>query len=150
MLGSLAMYFIGQEASVMKSLASPSFFRLFDLLVSHANPGLKSPRWTFDGVEFEREPHSFMGPKHGVAIEIFTLTRGGRRGWTLMVTKEYWWAGEENKALKNLRWARATSGQRSEIMAWLRAQAAALDRPSNPTQRAATPDPVAAGAAPKR
>jgi hypothetical protein len=62
------MYFIGQEASVMKSLASPSFFRLFDLLVSHANPGLKSPHWTFDGVEFERERHSFMGPKHGVAI----------------------------------------------------------------------------------
>ena len=92
MLGSLAMYFIGQEASVMKSLARPSFFRLFDLLVSHANPGLKSPRWTFDGVEFERERHS----------------------------------------------------------SWLRAQAAALDRRSNPTQRAATPDLVAAGAAPKR
>jgi hypothetical protein len=67
-----------------------------------------------------------------------------------MVTKEYWWAGEESKALKNLRWARATSGQRSEIMAWLRAQAAALDRPSNPSQRAAASDPVAAGAAPKR
>jgi hypothetical protein len=97
---------IHQEASVMKSLASPSFFRLFDLLVSHANPGLKLSRWIFDGVEFERERHSFMGPKHGVAIEIFTLTHGGRRGWTLMVTKEYWWAGEESKALKNLRWAR--------------------------------------------
>jgi hypothetical protein len=134
----------------MKSLASPSFFRLFDLLVSHTNPGLKLSRWTFDGVEFERERHSFVGPKHGVAIEIFTLMRGGRRGWTLMVTKEYWWVGEESRALKNLRWARATSGQRNDIMAWLRAQEAVLDRSSNPTQPATAPDPIAASAAPRR
>ena len=45
-----------------------------------------------------------------------------------MVAKEYWWAGEQgNKALKNLRWARATSGQRSDILDWLRAQEAALE-----------------------
>jgi hypothetical protein len=89
----------------MKSFASPSFFRLLDLMLSTTNPGLKLSRWKFDGVEFERERHSVMGPKHGLAIEIFTLTHAGRRGWTLMVTKEYWWAGEESKALKNLRWA---------------------------------------------
>ncbi len=121
----------------MKSLASPSFFRLFDLLVSHTNPGLKVSHWTFDGVEFERERHSFMGPKHGVAIEIFTLMRSGRRGWTLMVSKEYWWVGQEGRALKNLRWARATSGQRRDMMAWLRAQELALDRASKPGQRTA-------------
>lgn len=112
----------------MKSFARPSFFRLFDLMVSTTNPGLRRSRWTFDGVEFEREKHTFMGPRHGVAIEIFTLTRRGRRGWTLMVTKEYWWVGEESRALKNLRWARPTSGQRSDVMAWLRAQEAALER----------------------
>ena len=110
----------------MKNLTSPSFFRFFDLLVGYTNPGLKLPCWTFDGVEFERERHSFMGPRHGVAIEIFTLMRHGRRVWTLIVTKEYWWVGEESKALKNLRWARGTSGQRSDIMAWLREQEATL------------------------
>jgi len=120
----------------MKSLASPHFFRLFDLLLSTTNPGLKLLRWTRDGVEFERERHSVTAPKHGLAIEIFTLTRTGRRGWTLMVIKEYWWAGEESKALKNLRWARATSGQRSDIFAWLRTQEVALDRASSETARA--------------
>jgi hypothetical protein len=112
----------------MKTLASPAFFRLFDLLLSTTNPGLKLSRWTHDGVEFERERHSATGPKHGLAIEIFTATRTGRRGWTLMVIKEYWWAGEQSKALKNLRWARATSGQRGDIFGWLRAQEVALDR----------------------
>src|SRR6266568_2423055 len=114
----------------MKSFARPSFFRLFDLLLSKTNPGLKLSRWTFDGVEFERERHSFMGPKHGLTIEIVTLTRSGRRGWSLMVTKEYWWAGAESKAFKNLRWARPLGGQRSDLFAWLRAQEAALERAS--------------------
>ena len=97
-------------ARVMKSFAHPSFFRLFDLLLSLTNPGLKRSHWTHDGVDFERERHSVMGPKHGLAIEIFTLRHAGRRGWSLMVTKEYWWAGEESKALKNL--PLGTVGQR--------------------------------------
>lgn len=113
-------------AHVMKSFARPSFFRLFDLLLSLTNPGLKRSHWTHDGVDFERERHSVMGPKHGLAIEIFTLRHPGRRGWSLMVTKEYWWAGEESKALKNLRWARPVSGQRADILSWLRVQEAKI------------------------
>ena len=74
----------------MKSFAHPSFFRLFDLLLSLTNPGLKRSHWTHDGVQFERERHSVTGPRHGLAIEIFTLTRSGRHGWSLMVVKEYW------------------------------------------------------------
>jgi hypothetical protein len=114
----------------VKNLAHPSFFRLFDLLLGLSNPGLKRSHWTHDGVEFERERHSVMGPKHGLVIEIFTLTRPGRRGWSLMVIKEYWWAGEESKALKNLRWARPTGGQRADILSWLRAQDAKIGRGS--------------------
>jgi hypothetical protein len=115
----------------MKNLARPSFFRMFDLLVSTVNPGLKLTRWTHDGVTFERERHSFTGPRHSVTIDIFTLTHGGRRGWSLMVTKEYWWAGAEGKAFKNSRWARPLGGQRSDLFAWLRKQEAALDASSS-------------------
>jgi hypothetical protein len=115
----------------MKTLAQPSFFRAFDLLLSMTNPGLKQARWIHDGVEFERERHSFSGAKHGLTIEIVTLTRAGRpgrRGWSLMVTKEYWWAGPDNKAFKNLRWARPVSGQRNDMLNWMRVQDAALER----------------------
>ncbi len=114
----------------MKSFAHPPFFRLFDLLLSLTNPGLKRSHWMHDGVQFERERHSVTGPRHGLAIEIFTLTRSGRHGWSLMVIKEYWWAGEESKALKNLRWARPISGQRSDILSWLRAQDAKIGQES--------------------
>jgi hypothetical protein len=112
----------------VRSLARPSFFRMFDLLVSSTNPGMKLTRWTHDGVDFERERHSFSSSRHGIVIEIFTLTRSGRRGWALMVTKEYWWAGPDAKPFKNLHWARALSGKRSDLFAWLRAQDAAQER----------------------
>jgi hypothetical protein len=115
----------------MKSLARPSFFRMFDLLLSTTNPGLKLTRWTHDGVDFERDRYSFMGPKHGLTIEIFTLTRAGRPGWSLMVTKEYWWAGAEGTAFKNSRWARPLSGQRGDLFAWLLKQEAALESSSS-------------------
>ena len=106
----------------MNSLARPSFFRLFDQLMSASNPQLNRARWTIDGVEAERERYSFVGPDHGVTIEAVTLTCGGRRGWSLLVVKEYWWAGATNKVLKSLRWARPVSGARSDLLAWLRTQ----------------------------
>jgi hypothetical protein len=111
----------------MRSFARPSFFRVLDLLVSTSNPQIRLTRWTHDGVELERERHSFSGPRHGLTIEIITLTRSGRRGWSLMATKEYWWAGAESKPFKNQRWARPLSGQRGDILAWMRAQEARLE-----------------------
>jgi hypothetical protein len=112
----------------MKSLARPSFFRVFDLLLGTTNPGLKLSSWTHDGVTWERERHSFTGPKHGQTIEIVTLMRAGRRAWSVMIVKEYWWVGSESRALKATRWAKPVDGQRSDIMNWFRAQEAALDR----------------------
>ncbi len=111
----------------MKSFVSPSFFRVFDLILGASNPGLKLTRWTYDSLECERERHSFTGPRHGIAIEIFTLMKPGKRGWTLMVVKEYWWAEKENKALKMPHWAKLTDGQRGDALAWLRAKGAALE-----------------------
>lgn len=112
----------------MKSLARPSFFRMFDLLLSTTNPGLRQSRWTVDAIQFEHERHSFTGPRHSLAISIFTLTRQGRRGWSLMVTKEVWWVGPESKPFKDLRWARHLGGERGDLMAWLRAQEARLEQ----------------------
>lgn len=132
----------GCEGAVVKSFAQPSFFRLFDLLVSTTNPGLRLTHWTHDGVEFERERHSFTGPKHGLTIEIVILSRAGRRGWSLMVTKEYWWAGAESRPFKNLRWARPLTGQRSDLLAWLRAQEAALERSSTFTRGSLSVDDI--------
>jgi hypothetical protein len=111
----------------MKTLSSPSFYRVFDLIVSTTNPGLKRAHWKVDEVDCERQRHSFMGPSLGFGIEIFTFTRLGAHGWALMVTKEYWWAGEEHRAIKSLHWSRALRGRRADVIAWFRMQRAALE-----------------------
>ena len=110
----------------MKSLATPSFFRVFDLLLGITNPGLKLSAWTHAGVSWERERHSFTGAKHGHTLEIVTLTHAGQHRWSIMVVKEYWWAGKESLAIKSLRWAKPLIGHRGEILSWLRTQEASL------------------------
>jgi hypothetical protein len=112
----------------MKNLARPSFFRMFDLLLAESNPGQKRISWTRDGVDFGRERHSVSNPAHGFVVEIVTLKRPGRRGWSLMVVKEYWWTGPEATPFKTLRWARALDGRREDMFDWLRTQEAALER----------------------
>jgi hypothetical protein len=101
----------------MRSLARPSFFRMFDLLLATTNPGLQLTRWTHEGAQFERERYSFTSPRQGPTIEIITVSRSGRGGWSLMVTKEYWWSGAESKPFKITRWARPLSGPRADLMA---------------------------------
>ena len=114
----------------MKGLASPSFFRTFDLLVAAANPGLKLSHWSQDGVVWERERHSFNGRTHGFAVEVATLIRAGRQGWTLIVVKEFWWVGNQGKDLRSSRWAQLLSGRRDDAIGWMREQEKALDRKS--------------------
>jgi hypothetical protein len=112
----------------MKGFSQPSFFRVFDLLISLTNPGLKRARWAHDGVNFERDRHTFTAATHGFAIDVFTLTRPGSRGWSLIVAKEYWWLDEAGKSTKSLQWARPTGGQRTEILRWFEAQKASTER----------------------
>jgi hypothetical protein len=112
----------------MRSFASPSFFRLFDMLMSASNPSFKHARWSFEGVDCEHERHNFTGRAHGFAIETFTLSRPGRRGWRLLVVKEYWWTEQSSAAARMTRWARPIGGRRGDIIAWLRTQDSALAR----------------------
>jgi len=113
---------------VVKTLASRSFFRTFDLLLAAANPSLTLSCWSHDGVTCARERHSFSGSRHGFAVEVVTMTWFGRQGWTLMVAKEFWWAGNREKELRSTRWAQLLSGRRDDAVAWMRKQEEQLDR----------------------
>jgi hypothetical protein len=135
-----------RKVGIMKNFASPSFYRTFDLLLGTINPGAKLSYWTYSDVEWVRDRYSITGRTHGIIIEIFTLTRPGRRGWSVMVTKEHWWVGADSQPIKNSHWARPTSGRRSDIMEWFRDQELELERGSQSipraTSRAGTIGPV--------
>lgn len=112
----------------MKNLATPSFFRTFDLLLGASNPGLKLTQWSYDGVDWVRDRYSVTGRNHGFIIEINTLTRPGRRGWCLLVTKEHWWAGTRAESVKSTQWSRPVSGQRKDILEWFRKHEKTIER----------------------
>jgi hypothetical protein len=133
----------------MKTFASPSFFRTFDLLLAKTNPGLKRSDWIHDGVGWERERHSFGGRTHGFAVEVTTMTRSGRQGWTLMVVKEFWWMGNQGKELRSSRWAQLLSGRRNDALGWMREQASALERALESDAKAPSVA-ASAGAIPRR
>jgi hypothetical protein len=112
----------------MRNLASPSLFRVVDLLLGKGNPTLKRSHWSYGDVACERERHSYSGLSHSFAIEVMTLTRPGRHGWKLMVVKEFWWAGNHGRETRNTHWAQLLSGNRNDALAWLREQEKILDR----------------------
>jgi hypothetical protein len=45
----------------------------------------------------------------------------------LMVAKKYWWVGADDRPFRNLQ-ARALSGRRSDLLAWLCGHEIALER----------------------
>jgi hypothetical protein len=104
----------------MKKLSGPAFFRLFDMLISVGNPGLKLDRWTIADVQIERERHSYSGRTHCFALDMFTLTRTGGRSWKLLVAKEFWWDGHHERAIRVQVWSRPLAGNRRDILAWMR------------------------------
>jgi hypothetical protein len=111
----------------MKSFASPSLFRVVDLLLAKSNPHLKLSKWKHEELDCERERHSFNGSNHSFAIEVTRLTRPGRHGWSLMVVKEFWWAGNQGRELRSSHWAQLMSGSRNDALAWLREQERSLE-----------------------
>jgi hypothetical protein len=132
----------------MKNFASPSFYRTFDLLLSTINSGAKSAHWTHDGVEWMRDRYSMSGHRHGIIIKIYTPTRPGRRGWSLMVIKENWWAGNKSETIKTSRCAARPAGGAaiswngfaSRSSTWSVAQRQVRGRPHGQTRRAAPAD----------
>ena len=112
----------------MKALTDASFFRAFDRIAAVGNPGFKSNQWSFASAAWQRERHSFSGPGHSFAVEVFTVRQSIRPGWTLLVAKEHWWAPTHGDLLKSVQWARATMGRGSDILAWFREQERSADK----------------------
>jgi len=120
----------------VKTLASRSFFRTFDLLLAAANPSTMPSCWNQDGVACARERHSFGSGTYNFAVEVVTMTRPGRQGWTLMVVKEFWWTGDREKELRSTRWAQVLSGRRNDVIAWMHKQEERLDLEPGPSATA--------------
>ncbi len=105
----------------MKKIGDASFFRIVDRLLSAGTGRVPTSRWSIDGVEWQRERHSYAGATHGFTLEVTTGVRPGPPGWRLRVVKEYWRDGQ-GEATRDLQWAQIEAGSRGEIVEWLKRQ----------------------------
>ena len=83
-------------------------------------------RWLIDGVDWQRERHSYAGANHGFTVEVTTGTRTAKPAWTLVVVKEHWRA-KSGEVVKSLQWAHIDSGDRADVVAWLERQERKLE-----------------------
>jgi hypothetical protein len=112
----------------MRSFADKSFFLLFDAIIRHDNAGLSLDTWNARGVEWSRTHHNFGGPRYGFSLQVFVATHPGRRGWSLVVVKEHWWAGRRGESVKSQHWAKQMSGKRSTLVTWLKERKRELEQ----------------------
>lgn len=111
-----------EGGGVLKTLADPSFFRLFHALLDEPRIDPGQTRWKHCGLEWTHMRQSFAGPDYSFALHQYLMAKTSPRGWLLLVVKEHWWATADNANLRSVQWAKPLAGKRTQIMEWLRAE----------------------------
>jgi hypothetical protein len=88
--------------------------------------GLPPNAWSIDGVDWQRERHSYAGASHGFTVEVTTGRRSGAAPWTMLVVKEYWRSGS-GEEMKSHQWAHIETGRRADVVDWLERQERRLE-----------------------
>ena len=111
----------------MRKIGDASFFRIVDRLLEAGTTRTPRTSWSIDGVNWQRERHSYAGASHGFTIEVTRGIRVAKPAWALVVVKEYWRdAGGES--MKSPQWAHIEAGSRADVVAWLELQERNLER----------------------
>jgi len=103
-------------------LGDNRFFNLFALVAASTNADRTRDDWVVDRVHWIRERVSHGGPHWALRIEIYTLHREGRAGWTLLVGRETWWQGGRTDAFRNGHWVHLSRGARGDVLKWFEAR----------------------------
>lgn len=99
-------------------LGDTKFFNLVSLLAAETNPGRGIDAWEVDHVRWTRERMNRKGPIYSYQIELHTLVHDGKRGWTLLMGHETWWAAGKADAFRNGRWVHLAKGARADVLKW--------------------------------
>lgn len=105
----------------MKSFVDNAFFLLFEGILRNDRPKDEPGRWEVSGVSWQYERHSYESADYGFVVETYEIT-SVRKGWSLLVVKENWWAGRHGENIRTARWAKPLHGNRTEILTWLKSR----------------------------
>ena len=112
----------------MKSFAGKSFFLAFEDCLRRGRPK-DTDVWLYEGVAWHRSRHSFENESYGFANEVYWMVRNRAAPWSVIVVKEYWWAGRRGSVVRTAHWAKPMSGNRATILAWFKAQDSGTGKP---------------------
>ena len=56
----------------MRKIGDAAFFRIVDRLLEPGTSRTPTTNWSIDGVEWQRERHSYAGASHGFTVEVTT------------------------------------------------------------------------------
>lgn len=110
----------------MKRIGDASFFRVVDRLLAAGVARPPATHWSIDGVDWQRERHSYSGSSHGFSVEVTTATKAPSPGWVLTIVKEYW-RDSNGQSTRTLQWAHIEKGNRNDIVGWLQRQERKLE-----------------------
>lgn len=114
----------------MKSFSDPRLFRVLDMLTA-PEPGLAGSlktHWNTHGVEFKRSKHSCTADGYHFTVEVCQLAHDGQRGWTVIAVKEHWQVAKGTELPRQVRWAKLTSGRRTDALDWFRRREAEIEQ----------------------
>ena len=101
----------------MRAFGDPSFFRLFNSLMSEASLGVTAFSWTYRGVQWIRNRHTFGNQLYGFGTDTFLLSKPAPRPWLRLVVKEFW--HETDGTMRSGQWAKPLSGEKTDIRLWI-------------------------------
>jgi hypothetical protein len=105
------------------------FFFEWQMLHDATRPKDLTDHWKVDGVEWEREEHSFLSQHYSTHIHVHRLTnrRGEKIDWQLMVVIEDWWGPDRKSPIRSTRWCKNIIGDSKKIVTWLKKQDSKLE-----------------------
>ena len=114
----------------MRTFADPSFYRVFDTLISNAGttPGTFKTQWSDHGVDFDRSRHSCTADGYSFTVEICQLEKTGTRPWALIAVKEYWHLERAAGLPRQVRWAKLITGRRTDALDWFKQRGAEIEQ----------------------
>jgi hypothetical protein len=101
----------------LKGFSTPTFHSSFDRLQRAGETAAGQRAWTAHGLAWTRERHAFYGVDHSFTTEVVRVSASGAKGWSLMVVREGWWAGDGTDPIKTRQWSHFVKGDRQRALA---------------------------------
>jgi hypothetical protein len=106
----------------VKSFQDNSFTNAFHRILNKARPSPLAVKWSFAGVSWQWNRHSYTGQDYAFSTEVHRLLFRGSTPWLLLIVFEKWYAEHDEAVIRQSHWSKLLNGQRRDVLAWFKQQ----------------------------